>query len=344
MGVVSNVSLAKTKESSDDSSSNGNRVKQIHRDDASFQSEGEIEESVNSSSGFGSGGLSVSRTFSTGEMVKSGNAPSSFLRKDPGIRRLRILVFLVLFGTGALVSAFVFLNARGAQTAEFELRWEDQSRHITRTLNDEAQSKLNNIDAFAITVQSHALLNQGQIGATWPLVVLPEFSYRASSAITNAKAQSMALVPRVESNEKRMWEGYIVDHQTWMAEGVSFQERFPDAISEKSHSRKLSTVEDLAAELQAEERSGSNVTNSTEKKGPEIVEFIWRVVDGYRVEDSRGGPYFPLWEHAPVHDGFEWVNFNMADVDIHKEAIEELLQTKEAVIGKSFDLTSTTLE
>ena len=185
----------------------------------------------------------------TAHSVSSAKATNRISRNDPGIRRLRIVVFLVLFGAGALVCAFVFWSAKGTQTAEFELRWEDTSSHIGTSVISETASKLRTIDAFAITVQSHALLNKGQIGASWPLVHLPEFAYRSASVLINARAESISLMPRVEANEKRMWEFYSEANQDWRAEGIEFQKEFPDALSgqyEHGDQRLLQLVEDMS--------------------------------------------------------------------------------------------------
>jgi len=315
------------------SSSNNNDV------NGDYVSDDDVSKSDNSSEAASADGLTIpsggGSTTGTGDRRES----TTIRRRDPQLRMIRVIVFMVLFVAGVIVCAFVFYSARSAQTAEFDLRWTDQSEHIGDAFISEAASKMSNVDAFAITVQSHALLNRGQIGATWPLVSLPEFSYRASSILTNARAETLAMIPRVETNEKRMWEDYSVDHQGWREEGFAFQERFPDALQGSTghgeHGGEQHDHRQLIEEMTHGMASGTNESSSQLRS---IAEVIWNVHDGKPVRETGYGPYFPLWQHVPVHPGFPWVNYNMADVDIDIEAIQVVLNSENAVLGKYFDL------
>jgi hypothetical protein len=305
------------------------------------------QEMSHQSSGAGSGGgLSVSVS-----ATRKIDTPSNLRTRDPNIRMIRIVVFLVLIAAGIIVSLFVYFAARKSETAEFELRWDDQSAHVTHAFVSETSSKLSNIDALAITLQSHAILNKGQIGATWPLFIIPDFSYRAASTMTNTMAESITLLPIVHSNDRKIWESYSVAQQFWRQDGLDFQERFPDALSTGSHDmagdmgHRLLNEEEVMyrGNMTANMSTGTEdmVANETQyNAGESIAEFIWRVQDGKPIPDPQFGPYFPVWQHMPVHKGFSWVNFNKADVEIDNEAISAVLASNKAVIGKTWDLAS----
>ena len=303
-----------------------------------------------SASGSGNG---VS-TAGSGTTAMGSSTSGRISRKDPGIRLVRFSVFFVLLAAAAIVSAFVFMNAKGSQTGEFELRWGDQSTHLMHAFKDEVSSKLQSLDGFAITIQSHALLENDQSGSTWPLVEVPEFHYRASSTILTARSEGLTMIPRVETNEKAMWEEYSVNNQGWRQEAYEFQLRFPDAYkaAEGGHGghrmlEETMSPEDTTHTMEPDRDMDMGKMNNTMDGmdgGPSmeevgyIEEFIWRVEDKKLVPETNSGPYYPVWQHAPIHPGGAgWVNFNLAGVEMDLEAIRVVEKTHMAVVGKSFN-------
>ena len=163
---------------------------------------------------------------SEGRPFDASNKSTSTVRKeDSCVKGLRVSVVVVLVLAAVSCAAVVYLSLKASQTKEFETRFQDQSSHVGHAVHAEVNSKLSAMDSLAITIQSYA--NSRDIG--WPFVTLPEFPYRATSALTLGRGISLALHPIIR-DDTREWEEYSVENQGWRQQGMMFDMMFPGAI------------------------------------------------------------------------------------------------------------------
>jgi hypothetical protein len=300
----------------------------------------------------GSNDSSSSNVTPTSTTSGGGNKLNQLPRRDRWVFRLRVTVIVVLLLAGAATCAVVYLSLRASETSEFETRFQDQSAHVGHALHAELNSKMSAMDNLAITIQSYA--NSRDIG--WPKVTLPEFAYRATSILTIGRGLSVALHPLVNTHNRQEWEEYSVENQQWRASGLLFQSLFPDALGGgEGHGDMMMghrllqhddgmdhgmdhEMDSTAAGMSAHESLMEGLQHDMDMSGVRnISEAIFQIQDGVPVY-AQGDIFLPLWQHAEVHTGFPWVNFDIYSDAMNRGAIEAVIKTNQSVIENYFNL------
>ncbi|KAL3933783.1 MAG: hypothetical protein SGBAC_010250 [Bacillariaceae sp.] len=251
----------------------------------------------------------------------AGNTAHHLLQNDPKVRRIRKIAIFVLLVATIGVSGGVYTSLMRSEEREFQNRFEDQAKQIGHALEAELDNKLRAIDALSVTITSFA---GSQAGQHWPNVTVPEFSYRAASALSMGRALSVAVYPVVSKGQMSQWEHFSVQHQPWVKEVVEFQEKFPEAFS----SRADNADSDIEVAMDhTEEVSAHNIS-----------EAIFHFNDGMPIRISDDEMMLPLWQHAPVHPGLPRTNYDAYTVERNRDALDKVIQDQTSVLGQFYEL------
>ncbi|CAJ1963512.1 unnamed protein product [Cylindrotheca closterium] len=249
---------------------------------------------------------------------------AELLQNDPKVKRIRKIAIVVLLTAAVGVSGGIYTSLVRSEEREFQNRFEDQAKQIGQALEAELDNKLRAIDALSVTITSFA----GSQSVQWPNITVPEFSYRAASALSLGRALSVALYPIVSYDQMRQWEIFSVQNQQWVKEVVAFQAKFPQAF--RSSVKKEHNMDASRAERHM-------VTNSSELLH-NISDVIFHFDDDGMPTRISNELMLPMWQHAPVHPGLPRTNYDAYAVERNREALDKVMQNQASVLGQSYTL------
>jgi class 3 adenylate cyclase len=151
-------------------------------------------------------------------------------------------------------------------------------------------------------------------------VTLPDFALRGGDVRTLADSVSVALYPRVPTNQREDWEDYAGKHL----------ERIDDALQfEQGHIARRSLSSSGAVQTRT-------LLESQQNTSEEVSKFVFSFEDGQKVATQDDGPFFPLWQSSPVWT--KLINFDLASSKLFTADIQAMLSHHNAIIGKAIDL------
>lgn len=267
-----------------------------------------------------------SRTSKSKGSSSDARETTKMLQKDKWVIRIRFAAVTVILLAAVTVSCVEYFGLRGSEQLEFEHRYEDQAAQLGHSLRSELGVKLRALDSFSVTISSYTM-NQN---ATWPNISMPDFEYRAATALANGGGLSIALQPLVYKEKLREWEEFAIQHQEWRKTGIEFQQMFPEAMGSiaAGGGRRL-------AGNHSEDMIGENVVESSKIKN--ISEHIFRVVDGAPVQVEED-LMVPVWQYSPIYSGKPYVNYDQYSKGRNRGALTEVLEKEVAVLGPYFPL------
>lgn len=215
---------------------------------------------------------------------------------------LKLLVLFILLAATGIVGAAVYLTTDNGEQAAFEQAFDDSAVKVFDTFKFNVERKLGAMDKFGVEVTSLAV----DSGASWPNFTLPDFEYRASILRSVADAGAVLYLPLVTASTRAGWEAYSVENALWIQDAQDFE----NSLSQR-------------------QLYPPNFDNG-------FSDQIYVLEDGKPHVDEHTGPYYPIWQHYPVVK--ELVNFDLLWGDKFHDDIEATMQSQNAVIGKSWDL------
>ncbi|CAJ1963522.1 unnamed protein product [Cylindrotheca closterium] len=254
---------------------------------------------------------------------------TNMLQKDKWVIRIRVAAVIVMLMAAVSVSCVEYFGLVGSEQLEFEHRYEDQAEQLGHALQSELGVKLRAMDSFSVAISSYSMNGFVQ----WPNISLPEFEFRAATALTNGGGLSIGLQPLVHKENLKEWEEYSIQHQEWRTKGLEFQHMFPEALQvvAAGGNRKL-----LGAGNHSEPTGEAN-DHSDNSSIPEISQYVFKVVDGIpvRVEEDL---MMPVWQYSPIDKGMPYVNYDQYSKDRNRDALTEVVKKEVAVLGPYFPL------
>jgi hypothetical protein len=209
---------------------------------------------------------------------------------------LRILVVALFLFMSIFVPIVIFITSRNNEEEGFQSEFEALATKVIDSFEFNVARKFGAIDSLDISVTSYAV----GTGSTPPNVTMPDFDLRAANTLALADTFSVFYVPVVEEGGRKEWEQYAVEKQGWIETAVS---------------RETASSARRVQELQG------------------IAETIFKFGDnGEPVPEGDLGPYFPIWQNAPVFE--QIVNFNLLSVDSFRDGILAMKESEEAVLGR----------
>jgi hypothetical protein len=215
--------------------------------------------------------------------------------------RIRAIVVLVLLLSTAGISAIVYIFTSRAETSEFENQFRDDSAKVMEALGSALDRTRGAADAFAITLLSFAKSSN----STWPYVTLPDFPIQAAKSQSLSKSVIIAMYPYVDDSQKSKWEAYSMQNHAWVNKSIDLQKDDPNFHG--------AIIENWTAYDTIYSNSGPVVTP---------------------------GPYLPTWQTYPTVPVYPPFNWDLHTSPIIAESVDEVLTSKEVVIGQTLNLVS----
>lgn len=236
------------------------------------------------------------------------------LRKDSWIQSLRFLSLCILLVVAYVVAMTVYVSLKGSEYREFENQFDSQAEQIGEGLQAELLIKLKSMESLSVAVTSYA---ESQPGMNWPNVTLPRFSYRSAGTLTIGGGSSVGLQPLVWRDQRNGWEAFSVQNQGWRDESIAFQEKHGDIF-------------------EIDTGSSTKVNAAVYKRN--VSESIFQVDDAGMPIIVEGDLMIPVWQYSPIKPGLPYVNYDQHAKQRNREALNEVVDSEVAVLGKFFEL------
>ena len=266
------------------------------------------------------------------------NGSSTLVRRETAqVRTIRKCTFSLLLLTTAAVGYGIFSIIRQGQIDTFQNDFHDQALKVIDSFHWSLERKLAVLDGLAISVNSEAKTKN----LTWPLVSLENFHVRGASTRALAKAVSISLSPLVTSATRAKWERYSAQQQNqrWIQAGFDFEQK----------KRENGIGENQVVEGVNEDRHGPSDGDSDHRRylsrklsllhetvDTQITHYVEAEHEVIPWPYDKEGPFFPLWQASPVFP--ELVNMDLLDLPDFHDDIQQMVDTREAVLGKVTDL------
>jgi hypothetical protein len=129
------------------------------------------------------------------------------------VKRLRLLVFAVLFVSATAVSALVYFITRAGEEKEFENEFSGLVKQISHAIYDIANEQA----ASLILLRVSYLSQLRETNISWPFVTLTSFQQRAIAAESCGNGLRIGVFPFIEQSNRQKWENYVaLQGQSWM--------------------------------------------------------------------------------------------------------------------------------
>jgi class 3 adenylate cyclase len=223
---------------------------------------------------------------------------------------LRVMVIVVLVVACALFSVSTFLYTRDKEEKYFESHYSEYASLVLNSFQDRIGLELAALDSLAADISSVARAT----GSVWPAVTVPDFEVRGTKTRNLANVLSLMFLPVVTVDTRSAWQDHSVREQSWLQ----------DSLNNRATGTTTASVSDGELEL-------------------EPISPVIFSVDNEEVEDfmsTTAGTFMPLWQISPVIPVPSIYNYDMLSRDEFSGPLQALLESKEAVIGKSIDLST----
>jgi len=142
------------------------------------------------------------------------------------VKRLKtaILLFFTMTAAGVATAFFVYrsYNTR-AREAAFKQKFRDEAYNMLASIGANMDLTLGATDAFAISMIAEAdATNQ-----TYPFVTIRNFAVQAGKLLKNSRAKYVTTYQGVAKDQRREWEDYARNHNSWIEQSIEVQSRDP---------------------------------------------------------------------------------------------------------------------
>jgi class 3 adenylate cyclase len=261
-------------------------------------------------------------------------------QENKAVRLLRVLVFVVLSSTAAVVAMGVHRYISHDQHSNFETDFEAHAAKLLESFHDSVERKLEAVDALAVTITSHAI----QSGSSWPNVTLPDFAVRVANTRILADAVVVNFYPLVTDDTRAGWEAYYNANRfryTIEFEQDQRQQVLQDArFNETSDNTGDGSSKEGGATRQLQQGASATGPIEFDMLGFPISKSIFNLQDdGFTTPaPENSGPYLPVWQVSPVVPMQSLLNFNALSHPAGKGAYEELIRSEQPVLGMADNL------
>ena len=246
------------------------------------------------------------------------------------VNSLRILFFIFLFITAALVCFGVYYFTSKDQQDDFENEFQAQAIRIMEQFHDSVEQTLQTMDSMSVATTSFAKATSQK----FPMVTIPDFIFRGASSRALSEALFIVWTPLVTDETRYEWQNYT--------QQVGNQQAFEAFLTES------------AARAQQDEHYGVEsppfnpqfMQDVPETFGLHFKDEIWKVGEGdvLEVKPPGSGPFFPLWQLSPTPPAMPILNLNLFDMIALTDTFNATIQTHRASIGAFTDPTDEEVE
>ncbi|CAB9509771.1 Receptor-type guanylate cyclase gcy [Seminavis robusta] len=230
-------------------------------------------------------------------------------KENEAVRWLRIVVFVVLLVTAALVSVGVYVLLRKDQKDDFEHDYQANALKIIESFHQSVERYLEALDSLSIAYTNHAFVT----GSVFPNVTLPDFEVRGANTRILGGAPVINFYPLITDETRPGWEAYVgetIGHYPQCMDADTEQRLIQDAI--------------LGLDYQVVE---------FEDPSPLPLTIKDIQADGSTPPAEPGaGPYLPIWQMTPAIPLHSVLLVNLLTHPSGKGAYNATVNTAQAVI------------
>jgi hypothetical protein len=128
------------------------------------------------------------------------------------LRKLRWLLWLVLFAILGISSVGIYLFSRQKETTMFETEFTSHGQKLLNTFQKDAHHKLEALSLLSTSITLNAIERQEK----WPLVTIQNSALRLEGYLSVFGAAALLILPIVPPQLRTEWEEYSVQQQGWM--------------------------------------------------------------------------------------------------------------------------------
>jgi class 3 adenylate cyclase len=231
-------------------------------------------------------------------------------RERKALSLLRGMVIVVLVAACVLLSVSTFLYTRDKEEKNFESHYSEYASLVLNSFQDRMGLELAALDSLASDISSAVRAS----GSEWPAVTVPDFEVRGTKTRNLANVLSLMFLPVVTVDTRSTWQDHSVRDQSWLQDSLNFRATGTTAGSGSD------------GELELEPISPVIFSDNNEEVGG----FI----------STKAGTFLPLWQVSPAIPVPSVYNYDMLSRDEFSGPLQALLESKDAVIGKSIDLSA----
>jgi class 3 adenylate cyclase len=208
--------------------------------------------------------------------------------ENRAVMGMKILVFVVLLLTSALVSAGIYKYIRDDQMKAFQDAFDADAAKILEAFHHKLEKQIETLDGLSVAITSYALLT----GSTFPNVTLPDFAARFANARVLSESFMITFNPLVTDATRAGWEEYSIQHLDHYYEALEEETMLRD------HQDNLYHWNSSLGDLDVADR----------------VPAPWMIrlgADGnFSRAELNSGPYHPIWHMSPVSPGPDVINID----------------------------------
>jgi class 3 adenylate cyclase len=221
----------------------------------------------------------------------------------------RIVVFVVLLTTAALVITFVYKITSRAQQNSFEISFESDSLKVLDSFYQSIERMMDASDALSISYTSYALSS----GLTFPNVTLPDYQLRTVNTRIMSEAVVFNYHPLVTDETRKGWEAYAIDNRAQFNVSAATEFgwiQYQDKLFNQSDRR------NLVEQQGYQDKIGNLAMDGLVHPAPEGT-----------------GPYLPIWQLSPATLIPVLLNFNLLSHPAAPAYIETLKSGQAVVLS-----------
>jgi len=149
-------------------------------------------------------------------------------KESKDIIKFRFFLITVLFWSTAGVGLAVWIYFGDDIKNEFEELYAEEAGELFDQLAGKFLVAFGAIDSFALALSTQFV--------EWPFVTVPKFYSQAEKLRKLTSAVVITNYHFVEENQREEWESYSASHDSWVADGIRYQQKF-DLAHQTSISR-----------------------------------------------------------------------------------------------------------
>lgn len=236
------------------------------------------------------------------------------------VRVIRIVTIIVLLLAAWTTTGLVFWYAFEEEVVDFEQAFAYDASKVLDTYNTNAFRRLEALESFSTSITQFAISRskfEDQIvtesstpssrnRTSFPFVTLPDFERRARYTLESSEVLGVIFQPLVATEQRDAWNQYSVANADWLDETEESQGQ--PSPSQQSPQQPQPPPQQPKPKP---DRETDNPPLNRRLQG--IMPFIFRLdeQEGTPVPEDGEGPYYPIWQSAPVFDDTFMYNYNM---------------------------------
>jgi hypothetical protein len=217
--------------------------------------------------------------------------------------RLRLLLLLVLLGSTVGFAFATHYYVSRFETTALEEQFQADATKVLSSVGASLDFTMGAVDSLVVNMVSYAHESQSK----WPFVTVPDFAVRAAKIKALSNALLLAVYPVVKSDTRSRWERYTVNHDAWVKEGMTLQEK------------------------------DGSFRGAMDFNFSETTPDLGIITDNNGVRPSNYTTYLPQWQMHPVFTTFAPYNWDLLS-DSAISSFDSVFGSQEVILSPAYQL------